>query len=326
MENEIKVSILCAAYNHQKYIRETLERFINQKTNFKFEVIIHDDASTDKTAEIIREYEIKYPEIIKPIYQKENQYSKNGVSVTRDFLIPKAKGKYVAFCEGDDFWIDDYKLQKQFDYMEEHPDCTLCICNGINIKENSEFLSEWIIAEEERDFSTEEVILGGGGFCPTNSIFIPTILAKQLPKYYNFLGLDYTLQIYFASCGYTHLLKDKMIAYRNQSVGSWTTKHLKETKEKKAAFYERIIKMLELFNEETGKKYESSVEIAIAMYRLSKMLFLNDNSEFDKKLLKIYKENLKGKEKIKTYLFYISPKLYSCVKKLYKNINNEVEL
>ncbi|HHX61228.1 MAG TPA: glycosyltransferase [Epulopiscium sp.] len=103
------VSICCLAYNHEKFIRQALDGFIMQESNFPIEVLIHDDASTDDTANIIREYEKKYPEIIKPIYQTENQYSKGvGISVTYNF--PRAKGKYIAMCEGDDYWTDPYYL------------------------------------------------------------------------------------------------------------------------------------------------------------------------------------------------------------------------
>ena len=116
---EIIISVCCLTYNHEKYIRECLEGFINQKTDFTFEVLIHDDASTDKTAEIVREYEVKYPEIIKPIYQSENQYSK-GVSLSSAFNFPRAKGKYIAMCEGDDYWTDPYKLQKQVNFLENN--------------------------------------------------------------------------------------------------------------------------------------------------------------------------------------------------------------
>lgn len=117
---EILVSVVCLAYNHEKYIRDTLEGFIMQKTSFDFEVIIHEDASTDKTADIIREYEAKHPAIIKPLYQKENIYSK-GINCLQ-FIYPKMKGKYIAFCEGDDYWTDPLKLQKQVDFLEAHPD------------------------------------------------------------------------------------------------------------------------------------------------------------------------------------------------------------
>jgi len=115
------VSICCLAYNHEPYIRDCLDGFMIQQTNFDFEVLIHDDASTDKTAEIIREYEKKYPDIIKPIYQTENQYSKR-VGITRVFQFPRARGKYIAMCEGDDYWTDPLKLQKQVDFLESNPD------------------------------------------------------------------------------------------------------------------------------------------------------------------------------------------------------------
>src|SRR5690554_319935 len=99
------VSICCLAFNHEKYIEICLEGFLFQKTTFPFEVLIHDDASTDRTAEIIKEYERKYPHIIKSIYQTQNQYSK-GVGVNRVFNFPRAQGKYIAMCEGDDYWTD----------------------------------------------------------------------------------------------------------------------------------------------------------------------------------------------------------------------------
>ena len=115
------VSIDCLAYNHGPFIRETLEGFLSQKTNFKFEVLVHDDASTDNTAEIIKGYEKKYPELIKPIYQKENQYSQ-GVSISKSIQCSRAKGKYFAMCEGDDYWTDPHKLQKQVDFLENNPE------------------------------------------------------------------------------------------------------------------------------------------------------------------------------------------------------------
>ena len=122
---EILVSICCITYNQKNYIRDTLEGFVSQKTNFSYEVLIHDDASTDGTADIIREYARRYPEKMKPILQLENQYAKGLYNVSGTYNFPRARGRYIAMCEGDDYWTDRYKLQRQVDFMEAHPDCSL---------------------------------------------------------------------------------------------------------------------------------------------------------------------------------------------------------
>jgi len=114
------VSVSVITYNHEKYIRQCLDGILMQNVSFPYEVLVHDDASPDGTADIIREYEAKYPGIIKPIYQTENQYSQ-GKDVSK-FNFDRACGKYLAFCEGDDYWTDPGKLQKQVDFLEAHPE------------------------------------------------------------------------------------------------------------------------------------------------------------------------------------------------------------
>lgn len=156
MNNEIKVSVLCLAYNHENYIRECLDSILCQKTNFKYEIIINDDASTDNTARIIQEYENKYPEKIKAIYQKENKYSQ-GVSIIEECILENASGKYVAFCECDDKWLSENKLQLQYNYMESHPECAMCTHNTLihdlnSIRVDTTFNSwnrEHILTEKE---------------------------------------------------------------------------------------------------------------------------------------------------------------------------------
>lgn len=145
MDKDILVSVICTAYNHEKYIKYALDGFIMQKTDFKYEILINDDASTDNTAQIIKDYEYKYPELIKAIYQQENQYSKRK-SIT-GLLLEKASGQYLAFCEGDDYWIDENKLQKQVDFLKSNPDYSAVYHNVLVVDENNN-----VYKEEQRSF------------------------------------------------------------------------------------------------------------------------------------------------------------------------------
>lgn len=115
------VSILCDTFNHEGFIKETLEGFLKQETTFPFEIIVHDDASKDATPAIVKEYAERYPLIIKTVLQKENQYSQK-INFWSDVTFPMAQGKYIALCEGDDYWIDELKLQKQVDFLENNPE------------------------------------------------------------------------------------------------------------------------------------------------------------------------------------------------------------
>ena len=120
------VSIRCLVYNHEPYLRQCLDGFVMQKTNFPFEAIVHDDASTDGSAAIIREYAEKYPDIIKPVFETENQWGKGTISKTMDAAM-HPNSKYIATCEGDDYWTDPYKLQLQIDFLETHPDYSFSV-------------------------------------------------------------------------------------------------------------------------------------------------------------------------------------------------------
>ena len=124
-DKDIMVSICCLVYNHEQYLRECFDGFVRQQTTFPIEILVHDDASTDHSADIIREYTTKYPDLFKPIYQTDNQHSK-GISISATYQFPRAKGKYIALCEGDDYWTDPLKLQKQVEFLEANPDFSLC--------------------------------------------------------------------------------------------------------------------------------------------------------------------------------------------------------
>lgn len=128
MENNILVSICCTAYNHEAYLRQTLESFVSQQTDFAFEVLVNDDASTDATADIMREFAEKYPDVVRPFYQKENLFSRD-IDIYAEVFFPVARGKYTALCEGDDYWNDPTKLQRTVDFLEAHPEYSACVHN-----------------------------------------------------------------------------------------------------------------------------------------------------------------------------------------------------
>jgi len=256
--NQIMVSIHCLAYNHEKYISDALDSFIMQKTSFAFEVLIHDDASTDGTAEIIREYEKKYPDIIKPIYQTENQYSKH-VSIFRTYQLPRMKGKYYAVCEGDDYWTDPYKLQKQYDAMENHPEVDICSHKALLVDSSDKsIISVSAPAQENCIIPVERVIEGGGGFVMTNSLFVRNRFdAENYPFRLN-NTYDYSLQIAGSLRGGMLYLSDCMSAYRVLSQNSWVKTQAKDPKLRKQHM-KKVQLMLNQLNIDTNNKYKKSI-------------------------------------------------------------------
>jgi len=154
-------------YNHENFIRDCIEGILMQKTTFPVQVLIHDDASTDKTAEIIKEYESKYPHLIKAFYQEENSYSMPDKHKRREVFMTWRIGKYEAICEGDDYWTDPLKLQKQVDFMEENPDCSLCFHASKSIRNNNP--NDYTLHRPKdiplnNKFEMKHAILGGGGY------------------------------------------------------------------------------------------------------------------------------------------------------------------
>ncbi|MDR3243416.1 MAG: glycosyltransferase, partial [Elusimicrobiota bacterium] len=213
------VSVSCLAYNQVNFIRQALDGFVMQKTNFSFEVLINDDASTDGTADIIREYEKKYPDIIKPIYQLENQYSKKISSISKTFIFPRVKGKYLAFCEGDDYWTDPNKLQKQVDFLESHPDYSICFHRANTFYEygsNPSTTSHNMIAGRT-DWSLEYLLKTD--FIMTASVMyrLHEDIKELIPN--NILSIDWYLHLLHAKVGKIGFIDEVMSAYRRHQGG-----------------------------------------------------------------------------------------------------------
>lgn len=258
--NEPLVSIICNTYNHEPYIRQTLDGIVMQKTDFPFEVLIHDDASTDNTADIIREYEERYPELIKPIYQTENQYSRH-IKIMKSFQYPRAKGRYLAFCEGDDFWTDLHKLQKQVEALEAHPEVDMCAHASTVLYPNGR---EVVISKfsEPTIVPTDDIILHGGLFVSTCSIMFRKSMLDKEWRFYEFWGYDQSRKILGSLRGGILCLPDNMATYRFMSgPDSWTSRVLKDS-EKEIAHTKKRIQLLEYLDEDTNGKYRETIDTA----------------------------------------------------------------
>ena len=219
IEGEPLVSVCVITYNHGKYIRQCLDGILMQKVNFPYEILIHDDASPDDTADIIREYWEKYSTVIKPILQTENQHSQ-GRSASK-FNYDRAKAKYIALCEGDDYWTDDGKLQMQVDFLEEHGEYvgtahSVCIVDIDGVPK--ERVKNWIVYDSDHVFSAECLnkrwLAGQTASLVYRNIF-QTLSQDILEKYYACKSHgDRKLTVMLASLGEIQCFGNVMSHYR----------------------------------------------------------------------------------------------------------------
>ena len=271
MTDDIMVSVYCLTYNHEEYIRDALDGFVKQKTNFKYEVIVHDDASTDGTADIIKEYSEKYPDIIKPILQTENQYSK-GVNIVRRFIKPLMRGKYIAMCEGDDYWIDEKKLQKQVEFLEKNKEYISCTCNvdRLNVADNS--VEKLCKSTTDHDMDLYEVLRTWGRGIHLSALMYRREIADiiysddrpEMFKIKTAIG-DYKIGVYLALSGKIRYISDTVSLYRHGTKNSWTDKHRSD--ESLIGMYDDMISILEAANKGAGVRERLIFKEMTARYK-----------------------------------------------------------
>ena len=251
-KNDCLVSILCTAYNHEQYIRSALEGFVSQKTGFAFEVLVNDDASSDGTAAIIREYAEKYPEIIRPFYQKENQFSKGIGYIYENIFYPHARGKYFAFCEGDDYWTDESKLQRQVNFLESHPDYSACVHNTTLHYCNGSRPDELLIpGRGDHEVLYENVIHGPIDAYHTSSLMARREIIVQTPDFYRAATAhgfaDYAWALLLRLKGGIWFIDRSMSVYRLFSNQAAWTSGVDRQYDKLRGFVQGKVEMLRAF-------------------------------------------------------------------------------
>ena len=319
----VEVSIICLVYNHECFLRKCLDGFVNQNTNFNYEIIIHDDCSTDSSKAIIEEYVAKNPNLFIPLYEEENQYSQ-GHEFVQSKMESIAQGKYLAYWEGDDYWCDNNKLQIQYDYMEKHPECSLCVHNTIRhdlmgLTKDTLF-NNW---NAEHNLSEKDVFFGWN--VQTSSYFIRqkfvTRPAFALPIWCG----DYTRLTLAFDQGTVVSLPRAMSVYDFNNTSGLT--YLNDKISYKIKQKKEIIRAdyLKKYNEYTNYRHNDIIQSRInQIYFNNKLLEVNhaykngDKSAFRKKIKELvemdfYKEMKKNSslvQKIKRYLKYSFPLNY----------------
>lgn len=215
------VIVWCLTYNQKDFIRDALNGFVMQQTNFPFEVVVHDDASTDGTTDIIMEFAERYPEIIKPMIEVENQWQKGGLKHIISIMNSKhRRGKYISFCEGDDYWTDSHKLQRQVDFLESHPDYSMCFHSAKKKYETN--ATAWIDCEniQDKDYDATDIFINWT--VPTASV----LCRKEAMDFYANLKHPERIQNYdifiILSCamvGKLRGMQKQMSVYRIQGDG-----------------------------------------------------------------------------------------------------------
>lgn len=264
-ESDYEVSIFCITYNQVEYLSDAIDSFLGQKTNFKFEILINDDASTDGTTELALKYQEKYPDVIRVVTHLENQFSK-GINNNSEYLYPIAKGKYFAFCEGDDYWIDPNKLQIQYDYLKQNPRFGFCVHASVNIDARTKaVLSTKHLYNQSCYVRPEDVISKVQSFA-TASFFVERGLYERylssdifrLPAH----G-DQKMALFFCTMSNAYYIDSEMSAYRMFSNGSINKTLAKDRNrfERDREICEARIGLLDAINRLTRGEYLDAVQV-----------------------------------------------------------------
>lgn len=289
--DEIMVSIVCITYNHEKYITDAIESFLQQKTDFKYEIIIHDDASTDQTSEIIKEYETQYPDIIQGIYEKENQYSKKKIRFMEN-VYSLCRGRYLAFCEGDDFWIDIGKLQIQVEWMESHPEYSLTSHNALLWNYSEGKVKSMNPFSSDKEVSVEETVMQYNGNLPTASMVARREVVKHFKRFMEYSVGDFILQLCSLKEGKIYYFNRIMSVYRYMHTDSWCEK-FSHNSEHHISHCVEMTKFLEEYDRYTHFIYSKYIRSRIHLYIHS---IMNQGQENFLKVMEKKGLNAQGKD------------------------------
>lgn len=284
------VSICCVTYNHEQFIAQCLDGFVMQQTNFTFEILVHEDASTDKTAIIVKEYEANYPQLFRCIYQNENQFQKQNTLI--NILFPLSRGKYLTLCEGDDYWTDPFKLQKQVDFLESSPSFSGIFHETQIIIEPSK-LKGAIYGREAPDVCTPEDTISNGSLFHTSS-FLFKKSAGIIPQWFTkVVSADMALFSIVAGFGPLKKIPEVMSVYRKHDASLTSSSYVINS------YHQKRIELIQYLNEHHKFMYQTKAKQVIDFH--NKALGHIHKTSVKKNILVKFKEKLNFKRRLKDF-------------------------
>jgi glycosyltransferase involved in cell wall biosynthesis len=311
------VSVCMITYNHEKYIAQAIEGIVSQQCNFKFELIIGDDCSKDKTRDIIISYAEKYPDVIVTILPEKNM----GATTNSSACLARATGKYVAFVEGDDYWQDMHKLQRQFDFMEANPDFSLCFTR-VDVVDDKGNEAPNIFPEVTKDeFTIEDVIMTEKCFIPTATLFFKNILPRPMPAFYmNAVSADIATHLILCDLGKVKCLPGKSAAYREHPGGITKAPNFYDT------YITKLFDMFNSANEYFNFKYNNIIRARLLQMSKTRLIFGSKDLKGIKKLKYVMRYlpdyfKYSDRANIKELAYYITILFFPAALKLRKKVS-----
>ena len=315
--DDIKVSIHCLCYNLEDYIAEALESMLNQKTDFAYEILVHDDASSDRSVEIIRDYAGRYPDKIKLVLQTVNQFTQ-GVDIFRTHLYPLSKGKYIAICDGDDCWCCEDKLQLQYDFLETHPECILVACNSERIRTDGSKIENVVKTPGSRYLTMREMINKDVSVPQTSSfMFRASYFQHDFPQWFYKTAYDNRFRLSMATLGKVYYIDKVMAKYRMMVKGSYSMA-IRRDIARSRQLQQDAIEFFEHYNEFTDFQYAEYINKELARRKVAISIM---NEEY-RSAIEIYKTE-KPKLAVRTRLIMTLGNYFPGILSVMKNMRDK---
>lgn len=303
------VTVIIPTHDHAPFLARAIDSVLAQQTSFPFDILLHDDASTDGTAQIAQDYAARYPERIRLIAQTVNQYQTDK-KIQTHILYPRIAAKYTAICDGDDLWTDERKLQLQVDYLEAHPDCTLCICGADKIDVQDRVIGAAAPYDGDCVVKLEDMIRAGGEFCSSNTIVAPTKLLNNQPEFCELTEVeDIPVHMWCAVNGYAWYMAGHMAAYRFAVPGSWSVRQNAARQETQIQTCRGVIGLLQGFDEYTKGAYHASFADAILYQEFKIKCIEHDHKALKKPPYRQFYLELSRKRRLRLWLERYAPGL-----------------